>query len=45
MRGGGPCSVQLCEAIDMAKEDAEGEYKNMEKDEYIQYVGGLFYME
>lgn len=45
MRGWGPCSAQLCEAIDMAKADAEGEYKNMEKDEYIQYVGGLFYME
>ena len=45
MRGCGPCSAQLCEAIDMAKADAENEYKNMEKDEYIQYVGGLFYME
>ena len=45
MRGWGPCSAQLCEAIDMAKWDIESNYKKMEKDEYIQYVGGLFYME
>ena len=45
MRGWGPCSAQLCEAIDMAKAEVEYEYKNMKKDDYIQYVGGLFYME
>lgn len=45
MRGWGPCSAQLYEAIEMAKCDVESEYKNMSKEEYIQYVGGLFYME
>ena len=45
MRGWGPCSAQLCEAIDMAKAEVEYEYKNMKKDDYIQYVGGLFYIE
>ena len=45
MRGWGPCSAQLCEAIDMEKCEVESKYKEMNKDEYIQYVGGLFYME
>lgn len=45
MRGWGPCSAQLCEAISMAQSEAESEYKRMTKAEYIQYVGGLYYME
>ena len=45
MRGWGPCSAQLCEAINMAQSEVESKYKDMSKDEYIQYVGGLFYME
>lgn len=45
MRGWGPCSAQFYEAIDMAKCDVEDDYKKMGKEEYIQYVGGLFYME
>lgn len=44
MRGWLPSS-QLYEAIDMATCDVEDEYKNMSKEEYIQYVCGLFYME
>lgn len=45
MRGWGPCSAQLYEAISMAQSEVESEYKKMTKDEYIQYVGGLYYME
>lgn len=45
MRGWGPCSAQLKEAISMAQSEVESEYKNMTKEEYIQYVGGLYYME
>lgn len=45
MRGWGPCSAQLEEAISMAQSEVESEYKNMTKEEYIQYVGGLYYME
>lgn len=45
MRGWGPCSAQLYEAIHIAQSEAESEYKNMSKEEYIQYVGGLYYME
>ncbi|MEG1410088.1 MAG: hypothetical protein RSD36_09630 [Terrisporobacter sp.] len=45
MRGWGPCSAQLYEAISMAQSEVESEYKNMSKEEYIQYVGGLYYME
>lgn len=45
MRGWGPCSAQLEEAISMAQSEGESEYKNMTKEEYIQYVGGLYYME
>lgn len=44
LRGIGPCSSRFYEALDLAKADAEYEYKNMNKDEYIQYVGGLFYL-
>ncbi|MEG0855812.1 MAG: hypothetical protein RSG52_04940 [Terrisporobacter sp.] len=45
MRGWGPCSAQLYEAISMAQSEVESEYKRMNKEEYIQYVGGLYYME
>lgn len=45
MRGWGPCSPQLCEAISMAQSEVESKYKKMSKEEYIQYVGGLYYME
>lgn len=45
MRGWGPCSAQLYEAIAMAQSEVESEYKRMSKEEYIQYVGGLYYME
>lgn len=29
----------------MAQSEVESEYKRMSKEEYIQYVGGLYYME
>lgn len=44
LRGIGPCGSGFYEALDLAKADVEDEYKNMNKDEYIQYVGGLFYL-
>ena len=42
MRGWGDL---LYESIRMAQSEAESEYKRMSKEEYIQYVGGLYYME
>ena len=46
LRGIGPCGSRFYEALDYAKDEYElkQEYKNMSKDEYIQYVGGLFYL-
>lgn len=45
MRGWGTCSALLCETISLLQSDIEIKYKRMTKDEYIQYVGGLYYME
>lgn len=44
LRGFGPCGSGFYEALDLAKAEVENEYKNMNKDEYIQYAGGLFYL-
>lgn len=33
------------EAIGIAQSEVEDKYKTMSKDKYIQYVGGLYYME
>jgi len=44
LRGFGPCGSGFYEALDLAKVEVENEYKNMNKDEYIQYAGGLFYL-
>ena len=45
MRGWGPCSASFYESVSIAQSDAGDEYNNMEKEEFIQYVGGLYYME
>lgn len=44
LRGIGPCGSGFYEALDYAKSEVEDEYKNMAKDEYIQYVGSLYYL-
>lgn len=44
LRGIGPCGSGFYEALDYAKSEVEDEYKNMDKDEYIQYVGRLYYL-
>lgn len=44
LRGIGPCGSGFYEALDYAKSEVEDEYKNMDKDEYIQYVGSLYYL-
>ena len=46
LNGFGPCSSFFYEEIDLSKDkyELEQKYKNMSKEEYIQYVGGLFYL-
>lgn len=46
LRGFGPCSSAFYEEIDLSKDEYELEqkYKSMSKEEYIQYVGDLFYL-
>ena len=36
--------IEYFEALDFAKMDASDEYKKMNKEEYIQYVGSLYYL-
>lgn len=47
MRGFGPCSAQLYESIGIAQSEVEDEYrkKDRSKDEFIRYVGSLYYAE
>ena len=46
LNGFGPCSSAFYEEIDLSKDEYELEqkYKSMSKEEYIKYVGGLFYL-
>ena len=37
--------IEYFEALDFAKMDASDKYKKMNKEEYIQYVGSLYYLD
>ncbi len=45
LRGIGPCGSGFYEALGFAQSDCRDEYKNMNKEEFIQYVGSLYYLE
>ena len=45
MRGWGPCSAGFYEAISLAEDDLEDEFKSLSKTEFKEYVGNLKYAE
>ena len=45
MRGWGPCSAGFYEAISLAEDDLEDEFKSLSKAEFKEYVGNLKYAE
>lgn len=45
MRGWGPCPARLKESISLAQGLVDGEYRNMDRERYINYVGGLYYLD
>ena len=45
MRGWGPCPAGFYEAISLAENDLEDDFKNLSKTEFKEYVGNLKYAE
>ena len=45
MRGWGPCSAGFYEAISLAEDDLEDDFKSLSKTEFKEYVGNLKYAE
>ena len=45
MRGWGPCPAGFYEAISLAEDDLEDEFKSLSKTEFKEYVGNLKYAE
>lgn len=45
LRGIGPCGSAFYDALEYAKSEVECEYENMTREEYIQYVGSLYYLD